>query len=213
MKNIECWEKLLKNVPESYKKWFKEEKIFLNKNIPIGSKVLEVGCGDGRSLYDVVKISKELVGIDHDKKAVKDARKNFKNYKNVKIILADAINLPFKESSFDFVICMGSFTNFADKKLKSLSEMKRIVKKEGKIIISAYSEDALPERLKAYKQVGVLPKEVKEDGTAIFSEEIGDDISEQFSKKQLEEIFKKTNLKIEEIKKVGIGYICKLSKT
>ena len=97
------------------------------------------------------------------------------------------------------------------KKEKALNEMKRVVKKSGGIIISVFSEDALPERLKLYKKLKTPIKEIKKDGTVIFGFG-GDNISEQFSKKQLKEMFRKAGLKLEEIKKVGIGYLCKLSK-
>lgn len=102
--------------------------------------MLEVGCGDGRSISDILSITKNIVGIDHDNKAVTDARNNLSRYPTVKILKADGTNLPFKNEEFDSVICMTTFANFADKKIIILNEMKRILKKSGKIIISVFSE-------------------------------------------------------------------------
>ena len=56
-----------------------------------------------------------------------------------------------------------------------------------------------------------LLKEIK-DGTVVFDESSGGDISEQFSKEQLENIFSRANLHIEDITKVNIAYLCTLTK-
>ena len=82
--NIDLWERVLNDIPESYKSWFKDEKLFLHKYITKNSKVLEVGCGDGRSIKDILDITPNIVGIDYDQKAVDDAIKNFRNYPSVK---------------------------------------------------------------------------------------------------------------------------------
>ena len=209
--NIDYWENLLINLPKSYKKWFEKEKKYLQKIITKDASVLEVGCGNGRSIFDILPKTKNVTGIDHDKKAVVDAKNNFSRYPSIKILKADAAQLPFDNEEFDFVICMTTFANFADKKFKALEEMRRVLKDSGKIIISVFSENALEERMRVYKTSGVKIKEVK-NGTVIFDESLGDNISEQFTKEQLENIFSKVNLKIEDIKKVDIAYLCTLVK-
>jgi thymidylate synthase len=75
-----------------------------------------------------------------------------------------------------------------------------------------YSEDALEKRLKIYKKAKVKIKEIKDNGNVIFDEDSKDNISEQFSKEDLLKIFEKVNLKVNEIKRVDIAYLCKLSK-
>ena len=90
--------------------------------------------------------------------------------------------------------------------------MKRVVKNKGLIIISVYSENAFEERMKLYKKIKTPIKEIK-GTTILFDQEVeGDNMSEQFSKEELIEIFNKCKLKPLEIKKFGIGYICKLTK-
>ncbi len=118
--------------------------------------------------------------------------------------------MPFPDESFDFVVCMTTFANFADKKFIVIDEMKRVLKSSGKIVISVFSEDAFSERMALYKTVGVRIKEVK-GTTVVFDESLGDNISEQFTKTELENIFLKENLVIEDITKVNIAYLCTLS--
>lgn len=211
--NTDYMEDLLTNLPESYKKRFEEEKKYLQKMISNDTNVLEIGCGNGRSIFDVLTKTKDIVGIDHNDKAITVAKNNFSQYSSVKIIKADATHLPFNNEEFDFVICMFTFENLGDKKFKVLEEMKRVLKKSGKIIISVFSENALDERLKAYKALGVKIKEIK-NGTVVFDidKHLGDNISEQFTKKQLEDIFSRANLKIEDITKINIAYLCTLIK-
>ena len=207
-RNIDFWEKVLEDLEPDYKSWFEQEKKYLGKNITKNSKVLEVGCGEGRSLKDILPITKNLTGIDNDQKAVDDAKKRFKNYPSVKIIKAEAKELPFKAEEFDFVICMTTFANFGKDKFKVLEEMKRTLKKNGRIIISVFNENAWETRSKVYKKVGAKIKELKK-GRAVFE---GGIVSEQFSKKELEDIFTQVDLKINDIIKLKIAYICNLSK-
>src|SRR3990167_5187646 len=134
-RNIVFWEEVLKDLPESYKIWFKKEKDYLQKNIIKDSKVLEVGCGDGRTLKEIINITTNLTGIDHDAKAIQDAKLNFKNFSDVNLLVAQAEKLPFKDKSFDFVICMTTFANFGKKKFIVLDEMKKVLQDNGKIII------------------------------------------------------------------------------
>lgn len=206
--NMDYWEKTLSVMPESYKMWFDLEKKYLQKNIKKNSSVLEIGCGDGRSLNYIINLASKIVGIDIDEKAINDAESNLDG---IDFRVADGKNLPFKDSSFDYIICMTTPANFGDDKDKFYSEMKRVVKYDGEIILSVFNEDALEERMKSYKTIGLKIKSV-EKGKIIFSDSCDVGVSEQFSKIELEEIFERNSLKIIEIKKEGIGYFCRLKK-
>ena len=120
--------------------------------------------------------------------------------------------MSFADGEFDFVICMGTFTNFASDKFVILDEIKRVLNKDGKIIISAYSENALNERMKVYNKLKIKINEIKKDGTVIFDESLGDNISKQFTKEELENIFSRAKLHIKNITKAGIGYVYVLKK-
>ncbi len=210
-KHLDYWLSIVQNSSPAYNNLYSEERKFLEKNIPKNAKVLDIGCGDGRSLKTIESITKELTGIDHDKKAVKLAKQNCKINKNAAFLHAEATDLPFSEESFDIILCLGTFTNLGPLKEKALQEMKRVLKKEGIIIVLAYSEKALKERLAMYQKNNILIKKI-EGGTVYFDKSIGDNISEQFSKEELQSIFTKQKLKVEEIKETKIAYLCKLRK-
>tara|TARA_Y100000310_G_C20664975_1_gene806982 strand:+ start:1055 stop:1702 length:648 start_codon:yes stop_codon:yes gene_type:complete len=208
-KNIDFWEKFLQDLPASYAEWLNHEPTYLLENIEEGSSVLEVGCGNGRSLKVLLKRTKNITGIDHDQTAVDHAKENMPEAKFEK---ADAVDLPFDDNSFDYVLCLTSFANFGDKKFKALEEMKRVLKNDGFILFSVFAENALPERMKAYKKFNLKIKEVSDKGKVLFDELTDANVSEQFSKQDLENIFKQVNLYPIEIFRVGIGYFAKLSK-
>ena len=77
--DINFWEKVLGDLPVSYKTWFEREREYLQSNITKNAQVLEVGCGEGRSLKDIINITENLTGIDHDPDAVKEAKKNLRS--------------------------------------------------------------------------------------------------------------------------------------
>lgn len=212
MKNNDYHNLLLESLPESYKSWFVEERKYLHKHIRKDAKVLEVGSGDGRSIFDLIPITINVTGVDHDANAVHKGSERFAEYPTIKFIQADAESLPFEDACFDFVICCGSFMNFADKKLKILKEMRRVLDSDGKIIISTFSQNALPERMKVYKNLHAPIKEVTDKGTVVFDESLGDNVSEQFTKEELVEIFNQADLCIDDISEVNIAYLCLLSK-
>jgi ubiquinone/menaquinone biosynthesis C-methylase UbiE len=210
--NIDYWEEVTKNQPLSYQKWFEDQRRYLRKHITPNSRVLDVGCGTGRSFVDFIDISQNVVGIDHDEAAIEKARAEFINYPTVQFVKADATDISFSDGEFDFVICMGTFANFADNKIKVLEEMKRVLKDSGKIIISVFSENAFEERMSLYKSMGVGIKEIR-GTTVVFDESVGDNISEQFSATELKEIFGQAGLEIENIEKGDITYSVTLTKT
>lgn len=101
-----------------------------------GDQVLEVGCGNGYYLSLLNRLGFKLIltGIDNDKAALIDAERFIASSK-VKLILGDAANLPFKNNSFEKVICSEVIEHVQDEK-KVLQEIHRVLKKEGIMVLS-----------------------------------------------------------------------------
>lgn len=208
--NIDYWEKTLKNPPKSYIKLFRQEKDYLRKSIKQGEKVLDIGCGEGRNILSIIDITDNVVGIDIDQKAVEDTKINLKDYPRVDILLGNATSLPFDDENFDTVIFSMTLVNLDSEKEKALSEMKRVVKRDGKIILSVYSDKALEERRNMYKQVEV-PIKSEVNGKFIF--DIDGFVSEQFSISDIEKMIEPLGLKIDNCEEVdNLAYIFTLKK-
>ncbi len=102
---------------------------WLGINSKTDKKLLDIGCGGGFFLKEAEKFL-ECIGIDFSLVALKQAKKNC----NSKLVLTSALNLPFKDNSFDFVSCLGSLEHFINLN-KALNEINRVLKKDGKINI------------------------------------------------------------------------------
>ncbi len=84
------------------------------------NKVLFIGCGKG----DELRILKEGTAMDISLTAIKIAKK--KNPK-FNFVVADACKLPFKENSFDLVICSEVLEHIKNPQ-RVISEIKRVLK-------------------------------------------------------------------------------------
>jgi ubiquinone/menaquinone biosynthesis C-methylase UbiE len=94
-------------LPDSYRIWFEKETKYLTDHITDAAFVLDIGSGDGRTIMDLLPITRNITAIDHDAGAVERAQVKFANVPSVHIQVADATQLPFEDEQFDFVTCMG----------------------------------------------------------------------------------------------------------
>ncbi len=210
--NFGYWKDLLADAPASYREWFAAEEEFLRRNIPSGSRILEVGCGEGRSLEYISKLGR-LYGVDYNPQAVVEAGQRFFGIPEVSVLMENGKDLPFRDQWFDRTICLTTPVNFGKDRDQFYSEMRRVTKDDGAVLLSVFNEDqsTFEERMKFYKicQVPII----KVDGTTVhFDYPHGASSSEQFSRDQLEEIFRENGFVPVEISKKGIGYFCLVHK-
>ncbi len=103
------------------------------------SKVLEVACNRGVTLMEIAKkYHCDITGVDRDENFLAEARENIakENLESkIKILNADARNLPFEDESFDVIIneAMLTMLSEADKE-KAIKEYFRVLKKGGKLL-------------------------------------------------------------------------------
>lgn len=100
-------------------------------------KVLDVGCGDGGSLINLIKAGFEpvnITGIDILEDRIENAKRRFPN---ISFLNADAAKLPLKDCEFDLVIESTMFVQLTDISLcKAIAEeMIRVVKTNGHIML------------------------------------------------------------------------------
>lgn len=82
--------------------------------LPAGaSRVLDVGCGDGRHILAAAGRGCFSVGVDYDPAALRSARARLRGH-HVDLIAADASRLPFREAAFDAVICTETLEHLPD---------------------------------------------------------------------------------------------------
>ena len=174
-------------------------------------RVLDIGCGDGRNIVTILKNADEVIGIDNDPLAVKNSAEKIKGCANVKICEVDATALPFEAESFDVVTLVDVMENLNDSRVPILKECGRVLKKNGAIITMTYSENAFDERMRAYELAHVPIKDIR-GTTVVFDESVGANVSEQFSKAQLEQLCVEAELNLTECTESGIVYLCTASR-
>ena len=100
-----------------------------------------------------------------------------------------------------------TFGNLPSIKLNVLKEMRRVCRKGGKVIVSVYSEKSLDLRVKSYKKVGVEILKIEEG--VVYARGF---ISEQFSKEELENLFKKFFQEVRIVELTPFSYLCEAIK-
>jgi ubiquinone/menaquinone biosynthesis C-methylase UbiE len=210
-KTISIWEQTINNPPLGYKEYFEAESNFLKKNLALNHTALDIGCGNGRSIEHMAPLVKNIIGIDNDNEAAIEAKEKLKTTSNVKIFFEDAEKTHFEDNYFDVVFMGLTFVNLGETKHNVLSEIRRILKKDGKFIFSVFSEDALETRLSTYQEYeGGYTIIDERKGTVRFNKDGA--TSEQFSKSEIETILNDSGFKIDEIIKGKIYYLISATK-
>jgi len=94
------------------------------------SKILDVGCGDGRSTIPLTKIAETVYGIDSSKKQIEYLKS--KHIKNIIAEVGDINHLPFEHNFFDLVISLSVVEHIPRNELAQVfSEVKRVLKPNG----------------------------------------------------------------------------------
>ena len=99
--------------------------------------VLECACGTGIMTKIIVGHCKKLIATDFSRKMLKKAKHKMKRSKNVLFRYADITNLRFKDAYFDKVVA-ANVIHLLDEPEKAISELYRVVKPGGIILIPTY---------------------------------------------------------------------------
>ena len=120
----------------------------ISREIPPGSRVLEVAPGPGYFCIELAKLgSYAITGLDISRTFVTIATKKAAEAGvQVNFEQGSASNLPFPRDSFDFLLCRAAFKNFA-KPVAALQEMCRVLKPGGRGLIIDMRGDATREAL------------------------------------------------------------------
>lgn len=96
---------------------------FFLDNIKKGSKILDIGCGDGTLTHDIAKKASKVVAIDKLEGVVKAAEGRNKE-SNISYLHGDATNYEFREK-FDMII-LSSVLEAIDDRVRFLKKIKKL---------------------------------------------------------------------------------------
>lgn len=98
-------------------------------------KLLNVGGSAGIIDEFLSNHFKHVTGVDIDEKAIEHAKKNHKK-NNLHFELADAMNLPYENETFDVVVCSQVYEHVLDSKVM-MREIYRVLKTGGIVYFAA----------------------------------------------------------------------------
>lgn len=106
------------------------------------AKVLDVATGTGAQAYELAKLGLDVTGVDLSPEMLEQAKKKLQDKSlKLKFLHADATELPFGDNEFDGAsISLGLHDMPYEIGLAVLSEIKRVVKRNGPILIVDYME-------------------------------------------------------------------------
>jgi len=162
-------------------------------------KVLDLGCGNGR-LYQILKENQvDYTGLDISEELIYIAKNK---YPEADFIVGDIKKLSFSDSSFDIIFSVASFHHLPDEKsrIEALREMKRVLKKDGKILMTNWNllGDWAEEKIKKGDFSSVGENNFSVPWRNSKREIMGERVYHAFDLKELEELFKEVGFKIEE---------------
>lgn len=114
------------------------------KLIPEGSLVMDLGCGGGRDTVYLASLGHFVISLDFSYKLLKITHKrvlDHKLFRKVNLIQASITHLPFREGIADVCVSIATLHHVPTFKLrlKVLSEIKRVLKKGGILILTVWS--------------------------------------------------------------------------
>lgn len=139
------WETVYKENPRKdrfihYHMRKRKEKVFEYLNVFADGdsiKVLDVGCGTGVFLLEMISRGYHAVGVDLSLRMVSDTKRKISavESKSSSALCSDVQRLPFKDSYFDAVTCVGVL-EYLKADVQTLLELKRVVRPGGAIIFT-----------------------------------------------------------------------------
>jgi ubiquinone/menaquinone biosynthesis C-methylase UbiE len=186
-------------------------KIFKNSNL------IDYGCGNGRYTQALRNLRcKNIIGFDKSKKNISTARNNNK-FKNINFIIGDVLKNKLPKNKFDIVYCNGVL-HHTKSILLGLQNIHRILKINGHCLIMLVSTGGVKWAfIEAFREIFKKFDKIYAQNFLEFS---GLDKNKVFylmdhvfvkhntltSIKEVENLFKKANLKIVKKMNRGVGF-------
>ncbi len=123
---------------------FPAEEKAIRDHIKKGMRILDIGCGTGRTTLHLAALDDTIVGVDYAESMILKARERFPQ---IHFEVADVRALPFEDSSFDVVFFSFNGLDYLSPKserMKGLEEIKRVLKPGGVFIYSSHNWYRLP---------------------------------------------------------------------
>jgi len=180
---------------------------FLKSSLPANASVLDVGCGNGVISRHLGRFGFKVTGIDVSEKAI-DKAQSLNQFSNVKFMVKSAEDLIAEGIKYDAIICSEVLEHLNDPDAL-LEVLHKSLSRNGKLIItvpngngpreSLVTKPVLKLRTKnnwLWKLIIATKRKLGYNGTTIQSDADNLDHVQFFSKKDIQRLSLKHNLKI-----------------
>lgn len=194
-KNYETWLSWFKNAEKRAETYIAKISFFLRNTSRL--RVLDVGCGVGGACLALAKRNNYVVGIDLNPLVLPLAKLNVKDSNvqdgTIDFILANGLNLPFREGSFNLVIC-NDVLEHVDEKDKLLKELNFVLDNNGHIFLTTPNRLYPIEPHTGIIGVNLLPKKIA-NKIASLRFNMNAELPSLVTYKQLVKLFESFNFK------------------
>jgi ubiquinone/menaquinone biosynthesis C-methylase UbiE len=111
-------------------------------DIPAGSRVLEIGCGSGKTAGALLHRSCDVTAIDFSEKAVEMTRRIMMRYDTGDAVVADARHLPLHDNAFGWVVARHVIGHIRNGEREGVArEAARVLQPGGHLVVQVFSVD------------------------------------------------------------------------
>lgn len=141
--------------PPSVKSYLAAEIEHVCQRAHSSERVLELGCGYGRVLRELMHTGASVVGIDTSLQSLSMAQAYLDGEDHASLILMDAVRLGFPSGVFDVVCCIqNGISAFHVDQRELLSEAVRVSKPGGRVLFSSYAVEFWKDRYLCFWRYG-----------------------------------------------------------
>lgn len=138
--------------PPRVKRYLESEIRFVQERITPGAHVLELGCGYGRVLRELIGVAGLVVGIDTSVVSLWLARESLGRSPSCALAAMHALSLGFRDGQFDFVACVqNGISAFHVDQRALIAEAVRVTRPGGRVLFSSYLESFWPHRIEWFR--------------------------------------------------------------
>lgn len=129
--------------------------------MPLGGRVVDIGCGSGRHLIALKDDVSVGIGVDYEKAYIAEANRQKPN-RHLQFVVGDATAVPLN-TEFDRAVCLTNTWGTMDDKAAVIGEMKRLAPVDGARILTVYAPPSIPSRKEWYRNLGHEVESVDEE--------------------------------------------------
>lgn len=118
---------------------FDDERRVVRRYFRRDGRLLDVGCGAGRTTRELAERGYDVVGMDISERMIDRAAELLSD---IPLVVADAATLPFDDSTFDYVLFSFNGIDYLqseERRLEALREIRRVLRPDGRVAFNTHN--------------------------------------------------------------------------